>query len=168
MRATGYGVPPWLFAVTALIAVANGALLTMIMSSRMAYGMAEQGLLPAALQRVLPKRRTPWVAIVATTVAAMLLAVTGTLVVLAETVVLLLLFVFLSTNAAVLVLRRDAVAHDHFRTPTFLPVLAIASCLVLMTQQSADNWLRAGLLLAAGLLLYAVSGARYPAAEATP
>jgi amino acid transporter len=161
VRATGYGVPPLLFGVIALIAVANGALLTMIMASRMAYGMAEEGLLPLVLRRVLPKRRTPWVAIVATTVVAMLLAVTGTLGVLAETVVLLLLFVFISTNLAVLMLRRDTVAHSHFQTPTVLPVLAIASCLVLMTQQSAENWLRAGLLLSTGLLLFLVSGARH-------
>ncbi len=160
VRATGYGVPPWLFGVIALVAVANGALLTMVMSSRLAFGMAEQGLLPAVLGRVLPQRRTPWVAIVVTTLVAMLLAVTGTLVVLAETVVLLLLFVFISTNVAVLVLRRDRVAHAHFRTPTVLPVLAVVSCLVLMTQQSAENWLRAGVLLAAGLLLYVASGWR--------
>lgn len=162
VRATGFNMPPWLFGVIALIAVANGALLTMIMSSRLAYGMAEEGLLPAVLRRVLPQRRTPWVAIVATTVAAMLLAVTGTLVVLAETVVLLLLFVFLSTNVAVLVLRRDVVPHAHFRTPVVLPVLAIVSCLVLMTQQAPENWLRAGLLLAVGMVLYFVSGARHP------
>jgi len=160
VRATGYGVPPLLFGFVALVAVANGALLTMIMASRLTYGMAEQGLLPTILARVLPQRRTPWVAIIATTVAAMLLALTGTLAVLAETVVLLLLFVFISTNLAVLVLRRQPVSHAHFRTPTALPVLAIASCLVLMTQQSAENWLRAGLLLGAGLVLYYLSGAR--------
>ncbi len=47
-------VPAWVFSLVALIAVANGALLTMIMASRLAYGMAEQGLLPATLGRVLP------------------------------------------------------------------------------------------------------------------
>lgn len=167
VRATGYRVPSWLFAAVALIAVANGALLTLVMASRMAYGMAEQGLLPAMLHRVLPQRRTPWVAILATTLAAMLLAVTGSLVVLAETVVLLLLFVFISTNLAVLVLRRDPVPHAHFRTPTLLPILAIASCLALMSQQSAENWLRAGILLGVGLVLYALSGGRRASAAAT-
>ncbi len=44
------GVPLELFAVVALIAVANGALLTMIMASRLAYGMADRGLLPSALR----------------------------------------------------------------------------------------------------------------------
>ncbi len=39
---------------------------------------------------MLPKRRTPWAAIVATTLVAMLLTLTGDLSTLAETVVLLL------------------------------------------------------------------------------
>lgn len=167
VRATGYGVPAQLFGVVALIAVANGALLTMLMSSRLAFGMAEEGLLPAPLARVLPRRRTPWVAIVATTLVAMALTVTGTLATLAETVVLLLLFVFISTNVAVLVLRRDRVAHAHFRTPTLLPLLALASCALLLAQQSSGTWLRAGALLGGGLVLYLLGGRlRRPAADA--
>ncbi len=154
VRATGYAIPDWLFAAVALVAVANGALLTMIMSSRLAYGMADEGLLPSVLTRVLPERRTPWLAIIVTTLLAMILTVTGTLSALAETVVLLLLFVFMSTNVAVLVLRKDHVAAPHFRTPTLLPILAIGSCLVLLSQQGAGTWLRAGLLMALGALLY--------------
>jgi basic amino acid/polyamine antiporter, APA family len=156
VQATGFGIPPWLFGLIALIAVANGALLTMIMASRLAYGMAQQRLLPAVLGRVLPGRRTPWAAIVATTFVAMALTLTGDLASLAETVVLLLLFVFLSTNIAVLVQRRDRVEHRHFRAFTVIPYLAVASCLVLLWQQSAEVWLRAGTLLVFGLVLYLV------------
>jgi basic amino acid/polyamine antiporter, APA family len=159
VAATGVGIPDWVFSLIALIAVANGALLTMIMSSRLTYGMAEQGLLPAVLTRVLPKRRTPWVAIIATTVVAMVLTVIGELSTLAETVVLLLLFVFLSTNIAVLVLRRDHVEHAHFRVWTFVPVLGVASCVLLLTQQSATVWLFAAVLLAVGVVLYLMSRA---------
>lgn len=154
------GVPLEVFAAVALVAVANGALLTMIMASRLAYGMAEEGLLPQALGRVLPQRRTPVVAIVVTTAVAMVLTLTGSLVDLASTVVLLLLFVFLSTNVAVLVLRRDTVEHDHFRAWTPLPVLAAATCVGLLTQQEARHWLLAGALLAVGLVLFLVSGRR--------
>lgn len=154
VAASGAGVPDWLFSLIALVAVANGALLTMIMSSRLAFGMAEQDLLPGALARVLPRRRTPWIAIVATTVAAMLLTLTGDLARLAETVVLLLLFVFLSANISVLVLRRDRVDHDHFRVWTAVPALGVGSCVVLMTQQSATVWMLAAALLAVGVLLY--------------
>ncbi|HLS73689.1 MAG TPA: amino acid permease, partial [Actinomycetaceae bacterium] len=72
----------------------------------------------------------------------------------AETVVLFLLFVFLSTNIAVLVLRKDRVDHKHFRTPRVLPVLAIVSCLVLLTQAALQVWLLAGALLVLGAGLY--------------
>ncbi|MCK0115733.1 APC family permease [Isoptericola sp. S6320L] len=149
-------VPPELFAAIALVAIANGALLTMIMASRLAYGMARQGLLPAPLGRVLPRRRTPGVAILVTTALAVVLAATNELIDLASTVVLLLLFVFLSTNVAVLVLRRDTVAHDHFRAPSVMPVLAVLSCLLLLTQQELRHWALAGVLLAVGVGLHLV------------
>ncbi|BBZ36320.1 APC family permease [Mycolicibacterium confluentis] len=170
VSASGLGVPNWLFSAIALVAVANGALLTMIMSSRLAFGMAEHGLLPGVLARVLPQRRTPWVAIVSTTAVAMLLTLVGDLSTLAETVVLLLLLVFLSTNVAVLVLRRDTVEHSHFRVWTAIPVLGVASCILLLTQQTATVWLFAGILLVVGVVLYFIARAatRRSAAEAEP
>lgn len=154
VAASGAAVPDWLFSLIALIAVANGALLTMIMASRLTFGMSDQGLLPSVFARVLPNRRTPWVAIVATTAVAMALTLVGDLSMLAETVVLLLLVVFLSANVSVLVLRRDHVEQDHFRVWTFVPVLGIASCLLLLTQQTAKVWLLAAALLAVGVVLY--------------
>lgn len=157
IQATGVGIPAWLFSIIALVAVANGALLTMIMSSRLAYGMGSQGLLPSVFTKVLPKRGTPWVAIIVTTGVAMVLTATGSIATLAETVVLLLLIVFLSTNIAVLVLRRERVEHAHFRAWTVLPVLAVLSCLVLLTQQSAEVWLRGGIIVAVGVVLYAIT-----------
>ncbi len=157
VKQSGLGIPPLLFGFIALIAVANGALLTMIMASRLTYGMARQELLPHILSRVLPERRTPWVAILATTVIAAVLTLTGSLEILAQTVVLLLLFVFIATNLAVLMLRKDAVSHDHFQVPKWVPVLAIASCLLLMTQQNWETWLRAGALLLLGAVLYGIT-----------
>jgi APA family basic amino acid/polyamine antiporter len=156
IEATNTGIPSWLFSAIALVAVANGALLTMIMSSRLAYGMGKQGLIPSAFSKVLPQRGTPWVAIVVTTVLAMLLTVTGSIATLAETVVLLLLFVFLSTNVAVLVLRRDKGEENHFRAWTVLPVLGALSCVVLLTQQSGEVWLRGGIIIATGAVLFFV------------
>lgn len=155
--ATGVSVPSWLFSLIALVAVANGALLTMIMASRLAFGMAEQHLLPGALARVLKNRRTPWVSILVTTVVAMGLTLVGDLETLAETVVLLLLFVFLSANVSVLVLRRDRVDRPHFRVWTPIPVLGIASCILLLTQQSGSVWLFGAILLAVGAVIYGVT-----------
>ncbi|MCP2032364.1 amino acid transporter [Okibacterium sp. HSC-33S16] len=159
VAATGVGIPEWIFSLIALVAVANGALLTMIMSSRLTYGMAEHGLLPSVLGKVLPKRKTPWAAIVATTLVAMALTLIGDVSTLAETVVLLLLFVFISTNVAVLVLRKDKVEHKHFKVWTFVPVLGVLSCILLLTQQDGQVWLFGMLMLAAGVVLHFIAKA---------
>ncbi|GHH37072.1 amino acid transporter [Streptomyces candidus] len=159
VRAAG-GVPPELFSAVALVAVANGALLTGIMSSRLAYGMAQDGLLPGFLTKVLPGRRTPWAAIAATGALSLLLALTGDVATLASTLVLLLLVVFFLVNTSLLVLRRDEVEHDHFRAPTVLPVLGALSCILLATQIERDVWFRGLLVLAVGVVLGIVAAAR--------
>jgi APA family basic amino acid/polyamine antiporter len=151
------GVPEWLFGLIALVAVANGALLTGIMSSRLAYGMARDGLLPSVLARVLPGRRTPWVAILVTSAVSLVLALTGEVAALAETLVLLLLVVFVAVNAAVLVLRRDEGENDHFRIPVLFPWLGLGSCLLLFTRIDGSVWLRGLVLIGLGVVLAAVN-----------
>ncbi|WP_063064226.1 APC family permease [Nocardia violaceofusca] len=154
------GVPDRLFSVIALVAVANGALLTGIMASRLAYGMARDGLLPAVLTRLLPGRRTPWVAVVVTSGASIALALTGEVAVLAETLVLLLLVVFAAVNCSVLLERRHPVDTDHFRVPTLVPWLALASCLYLFTRIDAEIWARGLILVGLGAVLALVNGLR--------
>ncbi|RIX28390.1 APC family permease [Amnibacterium setariae] len=154
VSASGVPVPEFVFSLIALVAVANGALLTMIMASRVTFGMAEQHLLPSVLGRTLAKRRTPWVAIVVTTVVAMALTLVGDLSLLASTVVLLLLFVFIAVNVSVLVLRRQRVDHAHFRVWTAVPVLGVASCVLLLTQQEGRVWLVGAIALVVGAVLY--------------
>lgn len=145
------------FSFIALLAVANGALINMIMASRITYGMSRQGIVPRGLGRVHETRRTPWVAIVFTSAIAVVLVSTGDLSSLADTTVLLLLAVFVAVNVAVLVLRGTPVEHDHFVTPTVIPVIGIVVCLGLMTQKSGESYLRAGILLAVGVALWFVS-----------
>jgi APA family basic amino acid/polyamine antiporter len=164
VSASPVGIPTAAFSVIALVAVANGALLTMIMASRLTYGMSREGLLPPVLGRTAfvergEGRGTPAVAVVVTTLVAMALVVTGDLETLAATVVMLLLVVFTAVNVAVLVLRRrpEEGEADHFRTWAPLPVLAVGSCLVLAAKQPLEVWGRAGLLLLLGLALYVTS-----------
>ncbi|MGV9413120.1 APC family permease [Nocardia sp. NPDC003693] len=154
------GVPEWLFSVIALVAVANGALLTGIMASRLTYGMARDGLLPAALARVLPGRRTPWVAALATSAISLVLALTGEVAALAETLVLLLLVVFAAVNCSVLILRREPGEPGHFRIPTVIPWLGLASCLFLATRVAGEIWVRGLILVGLGVLLALVNGLR--------
>lgn len=157
VRAGPLPVPPRLFALIALFALANGALINLVMASRLIYGMGDQGILPPLFARVHAGRRTPWVAIALTTAIAFGLIATGDLGGLARTTVLLLLVVFLVVNVTVLILRRDRVGHAHFRAPTILPVLGALVCAGMLTQQGGEVWLRSGVLLAAGAALYGLN-----------
>jgi APA family basic amino acid/polyamine antiporter len=90
---------------------------------------------------------------------AIALILTAEVEALAETTVLLLLTVFILVNVSVLRLRPDTVDHEHFVTPSALPVLGIIACAALITQTEADIFLRAGILLVIGLLLWAFNRA---------
>ncbi len=158
------GVDPKVFAVIGILALANGALINMIMASRLVYGMSVQSIIPRALGKVHPARRTPWVAILFTTVLAMALASTGGVSDLASTTVVLLLSVFTVVNVAVLILRRDPVDQAHFEAPRVVPMIgAVASLAVLLYRvvDDPEQLVRAALLVALGVVLWFVNrGAR--------
>ncbi len=73
---------------------------------------------------------------------------------------LLLLAVFTVVNVTVLVLRKDRVEHDHFRTPTALPVLGAVLCAYLVLPVSGraiEQYQIAGVLLGIGIVLWLVT-----------
>ncbi|MGW8742567.1 APC family permease [Streptomyces sp. NPDC055794] len=162
VKAGGLDFPPKLFALIALFAVTNSALINIMMASRLCYGMANERILPRALGRVLPRRRTPVVGIVFVSLLAIGLVSTGEIAGLGDTTAFLLLCVFAVVNVAVLVLRRDPVEHKHFRTPTVLPVLGAITSLALaspLADRPADVYIRAGVLVAVGIGLWALNKA---------
>ncbi|MGW4924319.1 APC family permease [Streptomyces parvulus] len=160
VKAGGLDFPPKLFALIALFAVTNSALINIMMASRLCYGMANERILPRALGRVLPRRRTPVVGIVFVSLLAIGLVSTGEIAGLGDTTAFLLLCVFAVVNIAVLVLRRDPVEHRHFRTPTVLPVLGAIASLALaspLADRPADVYIRAGVLVVVGIGLWVLN-----------
>jgi basic amino acid/polyamine antiporter, APA family len=154
------GISTRLFAFIALMAVANSALINMIMASRIVYGMADQGIVARLFARTLPSRRTPVAAILFTTAIAIVLISTGDLSTLADTTVVLLLTVFTIVNIAVLVLRREDVEHEHFHAPSVFPVLGALISVALLVATALDDasvFLRAAILLAVGAALWVVN-----------
>jgi len=160
VRAGAPALDARVFAVVALIAVSNTALINLIMASRLLYGLARQGIVPAVFARVHGTRRTPWIAIVATALVAGILVATGDLEGLASTTVVLLLIVFTLVNVSVLVLRRDQVDGPHYRAPTALPALGAVASAGLVIYRLVDQpavMARAGILLLVGVALWAVN-----------
>lgn len=154
------GFPLQLFAAIGLLAVINSALINMLMASRLLYGMANERVLPSVFATVHPTRRTPWVSIVFSSVIAYVLVISVDISVLGGTTALLLLVVFTIVNIAVLVLRKDKVAHKHFKAPTWAPPIAIVLCGFLATPLSGrplvQFWI-AGILLVVGLALWVIN-----------
>ncbi|MGE0630170.1 MAG: APC family permease [Hyphomicrobiaceae bacterium] len=153
--------PIWIFGFITMFAVANSALINMLMASRLVYGMSREHVLPPVLGRVHAARRTPFIAIAFTTLLAFaLITFVGEVPALGGTTALLLLCVFSVVNIAVLVLRRDRVSHDHFRTPTILPVLGAISCAFLAgpwTGRAIVQYQVAGVLIAIGIVLWFIT-----------
>ncbi len=106
------GFPGWLFAIVACIAITNTCLVALITNSRIMYGMAREGIVPRIFARTHHARRTPWIAIIFTTIIALLLIVgvgeagVGTL---ANATVAFLLSVFALVCLCALILRREDV-----------------------------------------------------------
>ncbi|HEV7259553.1 MAG TPA: APC family permease [Bosea sp. (in: a-proteobacteria)] len=153
--------PIWIFGFITMFAVANSALINMLMASRLVYGMSREHVLPPVLGKVHATRRTPYVAIGFTTLLAFaLITFVGEVPALGGTTALLLLCVFTVVNIAVLVLRKDRVEHDHFRTPTVLPILGALACAFFAgpwTGRDPVQYQIAGVLIGIGIVLWIVT-----------
>jgi basic amino acid/polyamine antiporter, APA family len=148
---------PWVFSAITLFAVANTALLNYVMGSRLAYGMARQGLLPRFLGTVHAKRRTPHLAILALFGVALILALTGNIQNLARATALLLLSVFAVINLSLLVLKlRRGEPRGHFEVPLFVPAGGILVCVLMIAHAKRAEITISGVLLAVILVLYLI------------
>jgi APA family basic amino acid/polyamine antiporter len=150
-------IPPVVFTLVTLFAVTNTALVNYITASRLIYGMARQGLLPAVFGNVHAGRRTPHVAIAILFLMLAPLALLGTIAELAAATVLLLLLVFAVTNGALFILkRRKGEKPGRFEVPLFVPALGAFVCLVLIVTRVATGDWRAP-ALAGALLLFCLA-----------
>ncbi len=164
-------LPGWVYVAVTVFAVANTALLNYVTASRLTYGMARQGLLPAALGRVHPVTRTPHVAILALFLVVVALMLAGDITQLASATVLLLLAVFTCVNLALLVLqRRPTEKPGSFEIPAAVPMFGALVCAALLVNRVlTGDWQAPALaaaLLVVILLLYLAIRPRTLAAEA--
>ena len=164
-----------IFPFIGMFAVANSALINMLMASRLLYGMANQDVLPRVLGKVHRSRRTPWVSILFTTAISFALITyvvrasassdgASSVALLGGTTALLLLCVFTIVNIALIVIRRRPTdqEHPHFTAPTVLPYVGAVTCAFLAgpwarSDEQQEQYVIAGFLLAAGIVLWALT-----------
>ncbi|MEK6248504.1 MAG: hypothetical protein N2C12_10025 [Planctomycetales bacterium] len=94
-------------AITAIgmLAGLNGALVQIIMASRVAYGMAHKRQVPKILGRVFPKIQTPLVATVVVTTVVLILTLWLPIVSLARATSTILLLIFATVNLSLVVIK---------------------------------------------------------------
>ncbi len=101
-RSTGYPAAP--IAAMASIAMINGILVQIVMASRVLYGMAREGMMPAAFGRLDAKRATPALAILFLIAAILALALFVPLLQLASLTSFIMLLIFVAVNASLYII----------------------------------------------------------------
>lgn len=130
------GASPVLISAIAMVAVVNGALIQIIMGSRVCYGLANQGWIPAALGRVHPRTRTPVVSTLVVSGCVLVMALWLPVETLARTTSLLLFIVFALINLALLkIQRKPDLEAAGFSVPHWIPLAGFVSSVAFLAYQ---------------------------------
>lgn len=144
--------PQLIFTVIALFAVLNTALLNFVTASRLLFGMSREGLLPAWLGKLHPRRKTPYRTILVILPIVIFLALSGTLEFLAGTTATLILLMFCLVNLSLLIIKRREPRTRGFQIPALIPSLALVSNLVLVGFASPESHILAAVFIGVGIL----------------
>ena len=150
----------WLaqFVTVAILAGFSSVILVMLLGqSRVFYAMGKDGLLPKAFGDLHPKYKTPYKANLAILVIVGLFAafIPGDIV--GDMTSIGTLFAFILVCISVIVLRKtEPDLKREFKTPfvPLVPILGVIVCLAMIYGLGWTNWLRLGVWLLIGLVIY--------------
>jgi APA family basic amino acid/polyamine antiporter len=149
----------------ALFATANTALVSMLVASRVVFGIAREKELPKVLAAVLPVRKTPWAATLGVAAVAAALVPLGNVAVVASLSSFASLLSFAAVNLALIVLRyREPGRVRPFRVRgsigrlPLLPAVGVVATLGIATQLERTALIGGAITLAAltGYALWAL------------
>ena len=150
-----------LISAGAVVSMTGNSFGSVLTGSRMLFAMAENGELPRFLATIHPRYRTPSNAILCMTAVILVLALSGSFVMLALASGVARLVVYTGTCAAALRLqyvRAPASAPASFVTPggPLVPVVAIAVSLAILAGATGAQLLGGAVGLAAGAVLFLI------------
>jgi APA family basic amino acid/polyamine antiporter len=154
----------FVIALGAVIAMGSVLLVFQMGQPRIFYSMARDGLLPPFIAKIHPKYRTPWVGTIITGLFVGGFAAVANIAEVVDLTNIGTLFAFILVSLGVIILRiKEPDRPRPFRVwgAPWTPILSIVSCLYLMLQLPGITWIRFGLWLGLGLVIYFAYGIRH-------
>jgi len=152
-----------LMSVIALFSTGNTILISLIVASRMMYGMARDSSLPKALAKINPRTKTPLIGVLVTMVLAVLFVMVGDISFIAKLTTASIFVAYIFVNASLIALRYKAPGEERlFKVPLNIgkfPVIAalgIASSIMLLVYSDPIILGIEAVLLLAGGVIYKV------------
>jgi len=153
----------WLISFVALFATANTALIMMIATSRMMYGMAREKSLPEELTLIHERTRTPWIAAIVVMVFSIVFLFFGKITVVANITSLSMFITFAAVNLSLIWLRYTMPKMKRaFKVPLNVgkfPLLAFFGtliCLFMITQFRLELIVFSSFVIVIGIIVYEV------------
>ncbi|MEU3686354.1 amino acid permease [Streptomyces sp. NPDC030592] len=160
-KATGHPFFSGVISFGAAVGLTTVCMILLLGQSRVFFAMSRDGLLPRFFSHVHPKFRTPYRPTILLGVVIAIVAGFTSLSELAELVNIGTLFAFVVVAISVIILRRTRPDLPRaFRTPLvpLLPIVSVAASLWLMLNLPAETWVRFGIWMAIGFVVYFLYG----------
>ncbi len=130
-----------ILSIIAMFAVINGALIQIIMVSRIFYGMSMQGWLPKFLSIVSSKTNTPINATILAGILVFILAISFPILTLAQSTSFIIFIIFTLVNISLIRIKQKNPYPQGIRTyPIIVPVIAIILNLTLLGFQITSGF----------------------------
>ncbi len=134
---TTTGKSPVVITIISLISVINGALIQVIMASRVLYGMSRRQWLPEKIGEVHKTTHTPLIATIIIICFVLFFALLFPLLSLAKITSFITLIIFMLINFALIKIKYSKGSHDGFSVPFWVPVVGGVSTLLFILYLSA-------------------------------
>jgi amino acid transporter len=157
---------PWLapfIKFGAILGLSSVILVLLLGQTRVFFAMSKDGLLPVNFGKIHPRFQTPARITLATGMVVMVAAGLAPIGLVGELCSIGTLFAFALVCIGVMVLRKvNPELHRPFRTPFiwFVGPAGAAACFYLMYSLPLDTWIRLGVWMAIGLVVYFLYGKR--------
>ncbi|MFE9405215.1 amino acid permease [Streptomyces sp. NPDC006530] len=172
-KATGHPFFAGIISFGAAVGLTTVCMILLLGQTRVFFAMSRDGLLPRFFSHVHPRFRTPHRPTILLGVIIAIVAGFTSLSELADLVNIGTLFAFVVVAIGVVILRHtrpDLPRAFHTPLVPWVPALAVAASLWLMLNLPAETWIRFGVWMAIGVVIYFVYGRRHSRVEepATP